>query len=149
MSSLQEVIDHVAFARDKAWRCFNHQFRIRRTVGPKAKLLLMRSAATLRTCKSFDELQSLSESLLFDIFGVNEMYVYDAAKRMGAYLGLKANKVYLHAGVRKGVEALGLDVKGRPWVEFDDLPRALRELSVDHLENFLCIYRKHFRPGMQ
>jgi hypothetical protein len=80
---------------------------------------------------------------------MNEMYVYDAAKRMGAYLGLKANKVYLHAGVRKGVEALGLDVKGRPWVEFDDLPRALRELSVDHLENFLCIYRKHFRPGMQ
>ena len=41
-------------------------------------------------------------SFLYSIIGVNEMYVYDAAQRMGAFLGLKPQKVYLHAGVRRG-----------------------------------------------
>jgi hypothetical protein len=111
--------------------------------------VLWRATGEIRACKSFSELHSLFHSLLVKIFGVNELYVYDAAQRMGAFLGLKPKQVYLHAGVRKGTTALGLDVKGRPWVEMDNLPRALRGVSADHLENFLCIYRKHFRPGMQ
>ena len=149
MISLEETVHHVAFARDKQWRCFDHQFRIRRTVAPTAEPRLMQSAENIRACKSFDKLHSRLNSLLINIFGVNEMYVYDAAKRIGAFLELTARKVYLHAGVRKGVMALGLNVKGRSSVEIDELPRALRVLSPNHLENFLCSYRGHFRPGME
>jgi hypothetical protein len=94
-------------------------------------------------------LHSRLHTLLFDIFGVNEMYVYDAAKRIGVYRRLTPQKVYLHAGVRKGVKALGLNTRGRRSVEFDELPRSLRGLSPHDLENFLCSYRGRFRSGIQ
>lgn len=149
MRSIWKVIHHVAFARDENDRCFDHQFRIRRTVGPEAESRLRGAAARIRKCESFDQLHALFRSILYGIFGVNEMYVYDAAQRMGAFLGLKPQKVYLHAGVRKGAKALGVNVRGRTSLEIHELPRALRDLSADHLENFLCIYRDYFRPGRE
>ena len=41
--------------------------------------------------------------------GIGELYVYDTSFRIGAKLNLFPTKVYLHAGTRRGVRALGLD----------------------------------------
>jgi hypothetical protein len=148
LPSIGLVIHHVALAIDENDRCFDHQFRIKRTARPIAKQRLTKATNKLRACRSFDALHSFLESLLSDVYGVGEMYIYDAAQRIGAYLGLSPARVYLHAGVRKGAKALGLKTKGRRTLEISELPKALRGLPGDDIENFLCIYKARFTPGM-
>lgn len=45
-----------------------------------------------------------------DLPGVGPLAVYDVSDRIGSYLGIRPEKVYLHCGVRQGARALGL-----PW----------------------------------
>lgn len=71
---------------------------------------------------------------------VGELYVYDAALRLGAHLGLAPTFVYLHAGTRLGARALGLG-QGRAYLEMHELPLPLQALSPDEVESFLCIYK--------
>ena len=66
--------------------------------------------------------------------------VYDTALRIGAKLGLEPEVVYLHRGTRSGMKALGLDV-GRPFIEVDELPQALRSLRPHEIEDCVCIYK--------
>jgi hypothetical protein len=143
MSSLELAIHHVALAVDGNGRCFDHQFRIKRSARLHAKRVLVPAMARLKACSSFDELHQVVAELLSDIYGIGEMYIYDAAERLGKYLGLLPTRVYLHRGVRDGAKALGLDIR-RGALEVDKLPKALRTLSADHLENFLCIYKNRF-----
>jgi hypothetical protein len=148
LPSIGLAIHHVAFAIDENGRCFNHQFRIKRAARSIAKQRLTEATKKLRACRSFDALHSFLESLLSDIYGLGEMYIYDAAQRLGVYLGLSPDRVYLHAGVRKGARALGLDTKRRRILEISELPRALHGLSGDDIENFLCIYEARFKQKM-
>jgi hypothetical protein len=148
LPSIGLVIHHVTLAIDENDRSFDHQFRIKRSARPIAKQRLTKAVKRLKACRSFDALHSLLESLLSDIYGIGEMYIYDAAQRLGAYLGLSPVRVYLHAGVRNGAKARGLQTKRRHTLEISELPKALRALSGDDIENFLCIYKSRFTHGM-
>lgn len=78
------------------------------------------------------------------IAGIGPVTVYDVATRIGAYLGLEPDRVYLHAGVKQGAEALGIDTRGREYLQSSDLPVALRSLTANETEDFLCVYRSLF-----
>jgi hypothetical protein len=141
MPSMGLAIHHVAMAVDGDGRCFDHQFHIVQPARRRAKTVLHQAESKILTCRSFHELHSLFLELLSPIKGLGEMYIYDAALRMGAYVKLSPDFVYLHRGTRWGARALGIDVsRGRPYVEKKELPEALRKLSADNLESFLCIY---------
>jgi hypothetical protein len=45
-----------------------------------------------------------------NIKGFGELAVYDCSLRVGSYLNLLPDKIYLHAGTRKGAEALKMNV---------------------------------------
>jgi hypothetical protein len=143
MPSVELAIHHAALAIDGDDRCFDHQFRIIRSARRHAQTILSHAVARMRACKTFHELHSLLKGLLSPVRGLGEMYVYDAALRMGAFLSLSPEFVYLHRGTRTGAKALGLDVK-REYLEQHELPDALRALPPDDIESFLCIFKNQF-----
>ncbi len=143
MPSVGLLIHHVAFAIDGTGRCFDHQFRIMRASRQEAQRRLTSAFGKIKGARSFDELHAMLLKSLSDVYGLGELYVYDTAQRIGNYLGLSPKRVYLHAGVREGAKALGLDTS-RGFLEFNELPKALQSLPADEVENFLCIYKKHF-----
>ena len=138
--SLEAAIENAALAIDDRGKKYPHQRRIRLSALPKARLALFEALPCLRSCANFDELLTRVEAVLESITGVNEMYVYDAAFRIGANLGLLPEKVYLHRGTREGARRLGLCFRVRA-LSPDVLPEPLRELPAHELEDILCIYK--------
>ncbi|MGD1155166.1 MAG: hypothetical protein ABSA41_04990 [Terriglobia bacterium] len=108
----------------------------------------MDSAKELRRCDSFDQLHNLITEHLNGIRNLGGLYYYDTALRIGASLHLMPERVYLHSGTRDGARALGLDWRADP-LDPRALPKALGDLEPYEIEDFLCIYRDHLRPGMQ
>jgi hypothetical protein len=74
------------------------------------------------------------------IKGLGELYAYDTAYFIGAHLDLTPEKVYLHAGTRKGAQALGFS-GGLAYLMPSQLPVELHILTPYEMEDFLCIYK--------
>lgn len=82
---------------------------------------------------------------IWPILGIGELAVYDIATRVGAFLGLAPDKVYLHAGTAEGARVFG--VRSKPWlpVEREVFPKPLANLPAADIENLLCIYKARLR----
>ena len=89
-------------------------------------------------CRSFDDLHRTVHHRISGIHRIGELAVYDIACRIGAFLGLSPDRIYLHAGTRKGAQALGL--RGTT-VHKNDLPPEFHRLSPAEIEDCLCIYK--------
>lgn len=85
-------------------------------------------------------MHALIERLVGRTRGIGELYVYDTALRIGAWLELFPGKVYLHAGTRWGARALGFDPKARA-LEVSELPQELQQLEPYEIEDLLCIFK--------
>jgi hypothetical protein len=73
---------------------------------------------------------------------LGELYVYDTSLRIGAYMGIWPQKVYLHAGTRKGAKALGFPSTARS-IDPLAMPIEMSQLEPREMEDFLCIYKAH------
>ena len=75
--------------------------------------------------------------------GIGPLTTYDVATRVGAYLGLAPDQIYLHTGARAGWNALlgGSWPRNAVRVPLHRAPAPLRELTADQAEDFLCTYR--------
>ncbi len=95
-------------------------------------------------CRDFASLLSLVEHTLETVRGIGELTTYDIAHRVGAYLGLEPELVYLHRGTRDGAMILGIDRKLRA-IEPSVLPSAFRRLRAYEMEDALCIYKDELK----
>lgn len=146
MPNLATAIHHAALARTADGKCEHHQRRIGlKRLMPFERALQHRRRA-IRGCRSLDALLRLIDEARTP--GVGDLAVYDTAVRIGRYLGLAPERVYLHAGTRAGAKALGLDTS-RGVLERAELPAPLRRLSCDAAEDFLCIYKAALRGNGQ
>jgi len=120
----------------------NHQSKVSKTL-PLLEDKLVGSINALCKSDSFGMLYNSIE--LRAPKGIGPMTTYDVAVRFGAYLNLKPDRIYLHAGTLAGLKALGLDTKGW-WQTFpmELLPAILRNKDADTVEDFLCTYRLAF-----
>lgn len=118
----------------------DHQRRVGREILKNACNRLLRHREEIRACESFDEVFALIEEHTADIHRFGKLAVYDTACRLGVFLGLDPEVVYLHAGTAKGARALGLDTS-RGFLEMDELPKPFRVLEPWECEDFLCIYK--------
>lgn len=120
-----------------------HQRRIPGAVLEVFERQLQESLDRIATADSFPA--------LFDIVfsqagsGIGELTVYDVAHRIGTYLGLEPDKVYLHAGTAEGAEALGVRGKTSPLNAF---PPAFRTLTPAQAEDRLCNYKAELRGDL-
>ena len=105
----------------------------------------------------FDELHDLFDDI--KPYGIGPVTVYDVATRVGAYLDIDPTSLYLHAGVRQGVQTLEWSMPSRvaPWSDVWKARRLTKEwldkwwpefdevgLPPDEIEDMLCTYRHAF-----
>lgn len=136
--TLKDTVAKAALAKLPGGRKHSHQYRIPSASLNEAKERLLKT--DLSRAKSFDELHEIVKEIIQDIHMIGALTIYDTAHRIGAYLGLRPDKVYLHRGTLAGAQALGLNCSSGT-LKVTELPAPLRRLSPDEIENFLCIYK--------
>ncbi len=139
LPTLEEAIKKAAFAELPSGKRHPHQYRLEKANLKKVRYRLRNR--DLVSCETFHELFEIVDDAIGGIQGIGELMVYDTAHRLGAFLGLEPERVYLHAGVRVGAVALGFK-KSRKWIELGELPKAFRRLSAQQIEDCLCIYKR-------
>jgi hypothetical protein len=143
--TLHDAIFVAASAQDDRGKRYDHQRRLRRSAlnASTSALLRVEQAIGKYRGRTFDELFALVEKTLGNILGAGELYLYDTALRIGSWLNLEPEKVYLHRGTRVGAMKLGVSGKRR-FVEKSELPEPLRCLGAGEIEDILCIYADNF-----
>lgn len=145
----EEAIDRACRSRGEDGKMDNHQSRV-----PLNNLLEFRNRigadpdlAEL-AIYDFDDLHDALEQVR--PAGIGPVTTYDVAVRLACWIGIEPTSLYLHAGVAKGAKALGLPVRGRKRVPYDELERHLGQEVLDvigdvtTLEDFSCCYRRVF-----
>src|SRR5438105_1723476 len=141
--SLKDAIEKAALAQDDRGKRLDHQRRHSPEKLSRATNLLMKTVSRFRSCSDFDELLALVEQTLAGLKGLNELYYYDTALRIGAFSGILPRMVYLHRGTRVCARNLGLNARARA-LDVSELPSEIRSLDPHEIEDFLCIYKDHF-----
>ncbi len=142
--SLEEAIETAALAKNSEGKRSGHHRRRTPTQLAHGKTKLIALFSQIKRCESFDQLHKLVVKATDRVKGLGELYGYDTAYVIGVRLGLRPKKVYLHAGTRKGAQALGFP-GNLPHLEPSDLPAELQLLKACEMEDFLCIYEAAFR----
>ncbi len=143
MPSLELAMHNAALATDGRGKRFGHQCRIPASALRRAKAVLLSRISEVKEQTSFHELHSFLERVLAEVPRLGELYFYDTALRLGAYLGFAPEFVYLHRGTRAGARALGLDIS-HSYLTLSQLPVPIRALPAHEAEDFLCIYKSRF-----
>ena len=139
LPSLGVAIAEAALSKRADGRRHPHHCRRPERVLQQFRMALGRREKWLRAARNFDELHAEIWKVGEGIHGVGPLLCYDTAVAIGSDLRLKPRSVYVHAGVRKGVKALGFG-RIEPRLSPSIFPGALRDLKADELEDVLCIY---------
>lgn len=102
--------------------------------------------SNLARAHSFTDLYNRVESAVDHIAMIGPLTIYDIAHRIGAYLGLEPQEVYLHAGTLEGAQALGFRSS---MLRKGDLPRAFQRLSAAEIEDCLCIFKDDLKEALR
>jgi hypothetical protein len=157
LPDLKTAVAHAAEALDLIGKSYHsgfaakvkrhpHQRRIRREsiFLFKRHLLSSRSISRLRACQSFDEVYDFVALESAEIDGIGQLFVYDTSLRIGSFLGLLPETVYLHAGALMGARHLGFRSKLSP-LSPKKLSKELRQMTAYEIEDFLCIYKEQIK----
>lgn len=136
--SLERALDAVASWKDQHGKTHSHQNLVSKAAkaGAGERILSMRVADVA----DFEQLLQCVQQAIGSIRGIGDLAVYDAALRLGAFLGKLPERVYLHHGAREGARALGLDASHRS-LPMDVFPEEFRLLKPWEVEEVLCIYK--------
>ncbi len=137
--TLRAATERAAAAESPDGKRYDRQRLLSR--GTIAKVTRCLLAMGSKKHADFDQLYSSIERAIGKIEGVGELMVYDTSLRIGAKLGLKPGRVYLHGGARKGAKALGVGC-GELFVEVAKLPKELQALEPHEIADCLCIFEK-------
>ena len=146
--SLRHAVRIAALSKMADGKRHPHQRRLPSRVLESAAEAL--AGVDFRSSETFADLHGLVERTVAGIKGIGDLAIYDIAQRIGSYLELPPDAVYLHAGTRRGARALlGPTDRVLPLAVF---PKDLRSLTAAELEDCLCIYKEDFatyRDGKQ
>lgn len=115
-------------------------------IAQEVKQNLLQRIEDLRMSSVFPQIMDIVEQCRVKGFG--ELSIYDTAVRIGAFLGIAPDMVYLHAGTRKGIEQL--EVKGylpkgaskQKSIAVNDMPDEFKKLTPDDIQHFACLKKK-------
>lgn len=94
----------------------------------------------------FHKLFKQIEECAAGISGIGPITIYDVATRIAAYFRIEPEMLYLHGGVRHGWEALIGRKEARKQIKRHELPRELKDCSMDEVEDMMCLYRNYLNP---
>ena len=139
--SLRKAVGLAARSIGTGGRKHPHQWRLTGETLNSAASELESVLRAIRKCRNFAALIGLLERTLENVRGIGDLTTYDIAHRVGAYLSLEPELVYLHRGTRDGAKLLGIDGRMRT-IEPSALPSAFRRLKPYEMEDALCIYKE-------
>lgn len=142
LNNIEDAIKYGATARLSNENKHSHQRRLKVEILEQVRDKLLEEVEKIKKCTSFEELIEIVEECKESGFG--ELAIYDTALRIGSNINIYPEKVYLHAGTKKGAKELGLKISNKV-IEFSDLPEELKGLKPYEVEDFLCIYKDKFR----
>lgn len=134
-----EAVERAVASRRPNGKMHNHQTKVKEVYRRQFGYRIV-NEDDIESAENFDALYDR----LCDIRpkGIGPVTVYDVATRVGAYLGLEPESLYLHAGVVEGWKALHSGhapvvkrISREMW------PKPLRRLPADQVEDLLCCYR--------
>lgn len=139
--NLKDAIEAAARAVDDYGKIHFHQRRV-------AKADLMAFADKLMSlenefvdAKNFDEIYEIIKKT--NQAGINELTVFDTAFRIGSYLNLFPDKIYLTSGTRIGAEHLLGKLVDKNTLLSTDLPSPFqrKDLTIADIEDILYVCR--------
>lgn len=145
--SLEAAIKTAAMSVSPSGKRLNHQRRIPKETLKAWTRALLRRKQRIRKARNFSGVYEILCESAADLHGIGALTVYDTAIRIGAFLRLRPEFVYLHAGTRDGARALGLGRGER--LKRSVLPSPFHRLSPGDIEDCLCIYKRQIRDVMQ
>lgn len=78
--------------------------------------------------------------------GIGGLYCYDIALRIGPYIRIYPEGVYLHRGARDGAKALGYHTD-RNVLQMAELSDSVQALEPYEIEDLLCIYKNQLKTA--
>ena len=152
LGDFKKAVDHAIDAKELVGKSYDqlakfsgkrhgHQRRIEKDAITVVQQVLI--PKKLKGMKSFEDLHAHVTATCSGIKGIGQLYIYDAALRIGAALGLSPELVYLHAGTKMGVKALGLNAKNSS-LPVNAFPKPIQKLKPHEIEDFLCIFKDEF-----
>jgi hypothetical protein len=138
LNSIDEAINKAALALQPNGKRHRHQCRIKAEVLEKIRNILLQRRIEISQCANFDDLFTLIKKAKIKEFG--KLAIYDTAHRIGSYLGIFPDKIYLHAGTLQGARKLKLSTR-RGYILIHELPSELQKLEPHEIEDLLCIYK--------
>jgi hypothetical protein len=136
--TLDDALEHATLARLPSGKRAHHQRRLSASTLNAAWDALKQ--CDLEECTDFHDLFCTIDETVRSIDGIGELYIYDTALRIGAFLLHTPDRVYLHAGVRVGARAIGFT--GGDYILCSDLPAEFTALQPHQIEDCLCIYKR-------
>lgn len=141
-SKLADAIVFAALAENHLGKRHPHQYRRSGVNLEKFANRLLGQINQIENANCFDNLLNTVEKC--KVTDVGPLTFYDTATRIGAFLKLYPDKVYLHSGTRIGAESiLGRKIKSA-FIDRSDLPEVFQDsrLSCADLEDILCHLKK-------
>ena len=140
-ATLEAAITQAALSVNDLGKKHPHQYRLQKVHLENFGRSINQARLSLLAANDFTELYEII--LSSRVYGVGDLAIYDVAVRVGAFLNILPDQIYLHAGARIGAEAL----LGRIHAEKipkSNLPEEFSQsdLGCYELEDILCIYKK-------
>jgi hypothetical protein len=144
-ATLENAITQAALSVNHLGKKHPHQHRLQKIYLEDFGRSVNESRALISTINNFAELYEVVKSRR--VYGVGDLAIYDAAVRIGAFLNILPDQIYLHAGARIGAEGM-LGRIHTEKIDKSDLPVEFSQsdLGCYELEDILCIYKKQFMP---
>lgn len=143
-TTIDDAIRLAANARDTRGHKHSHQRRINTDHLSKFcdRILLMKDE--IKEVRSFYELFKIIQDCKVDNIG--ELCIYDTSHRIGAFLGIFPDAIYLHSGTKKGANEVLGKIKGiRVLKNMLPAPFQRDDLSNSEIEDILCIYKNFLK----
>jgi len=141
--NLKDAIILACRSLDEFGKKSNHQKRIAKIILDNFSVILISNIENIENSKNFEELINLISAKR--IHGIGALAVYDIALRIGFYLKIYPELIYLHAGSKTGaVKLIGKKINNR-FITKEILTNTCQDLeqfTCANLEVFLCIYHK-------
>ena len=111
-------------------------------VSKQVRYILINRINDILKARTFDDIYQIVNECKVKGFG--ELSIYDTSMRIASHLNIEPDKVYLHAGARKGMEILeekGYVEQGsskKKHIEIKDMPKQIQQLKAAETEHLLC-----------
>jgi hypothetical protein len=135
--NITSAIHTAAFALNHETKRHPHQYRLKKIDMQLFVDKLISSQSNIQTSQTFDELYNRVASC--KVHGIGKLAIYDTAHRLGVYLNLEPEYIYIHAGTKIGLEELMGKKVNSNKIEKESLPELnTSDLSPAELEDLLC-----------